>query len=78
MQMIRKHKSIILVTALVIFFTGAFLLGNVYAQNRTEKRVQAASKKTVLDAGSTQTGSVENAKETGQQEEQIEVSRFLL
>lgn len=72
MHMIRKHKSIIMVAALVLFFTGAFLLGNLYAQNRTEKQVQAASEKTSPEVGDIQTGSAENSEESGPQKEQPE------
>lgn len=39
----KKHKSIIMIGALILMCTGAFLLGTVYMQHREEQKVQAAS-----------------------------------
>lgn len=61
MQIMKKHKSIIMVGALVLLFTGAFLLGNVYMQYRAEQTVQAVSKD--MDAGIKTEETQQNLKE---------------
>lgn len=69
----KKHKSIILVGALVVLFTGAFLLGTVYMQYREEQTVQAASKDLENDAELTVDARSE--KEAAEQEQIAEESQ---
>ncbi len=49
MENLGKHKSILVVGTLVLLFTGAFLLGVVYMQHRTENAVRAQSTETEME-----------------------------
>lgn len=40
--MMKKHKSILIVTSLILLLTGVFYMGTLYVQHQAEGKVQAA------------------------------------
>ncbi|MDE6433849.1 MAG: hypothetical protein K2L07_06420 [Lachnospiraceae bacterium] len=71
MDVVKKYRSIIMTGALILFFAGAFMLGNIYARYSTERVVLASSGKGNSEEKLEDDGNIEEMEKA----EQLAISR---
>lgn len=78
MENLKKHKSVIIVGALVLLFTCVFFLGTVYVQYRTGNVVQAQSKEVETTEEAAGISENKEAEKREQAEVSMEMAKHIL
>lgn len=78
MENLKKHKSVIIVGALVLLFTCVFFLGTVYVQYRTGNVVQAQSKEVETTEEAAGISENKEAEKREQAEVSMEMAKSIL
>lgn len=76
--MIKKHKSIFMVAALVLLLTASFCCGTMYVQYRAESNVQAMKTADAQAAKTPKVSSSDIEVETGEDETSRELAKKIL